>query len=160
MRGVKLDLVGQRFGRLTVLERIGSNGGKYVYWRCQCDCGNIVEVATRNLRSGGTVSCGCNRQEKSRTNLNAMPIDEKLQRVDGCNFARLRSTKPQKNNASGYRGVVQIPGGRYYTAVYYKGKQYHAKGTFDTAEEAAIAADKLREELIARHKMLTDPNPG
>lgn len=156
MKGVKLDLVGQRFGRLTVLERIGSNGGKYVYWRCKCDCGNTVDVATRWLRSGGIVSCGCNRREKSRQNLNTVPLDEKLGRFDGCNFARLRSNKPQKNNASGYRGVVQLPSGRYYTAVYYKGKQYHAKGTFDRAEDAYNAAEKLREELIARYKLETD----
>lgn len=156
MKGVKLDLVGQRFGRLTVLERIGSNGGRYVYWRCKCDCGNIVDVATRGLRSSGTVSCGCNRREKSRKNLSAESINEKLERFDGCNFSRLRSSKPQKNNTTGYRGVWQMPSGRYYTAVYYKGKQYHAKGTFDRAEDAYNAAEKLREELIARYKAETD----
>lgn len=156
MKGVKLDLVGQRFGRLTVLERIGSNGGKYVYWRCKCDCGNTVDVATRWLRSGGIVSCGCNRREKSRKNLSTKSINEKLERFDGCNFSRLRSSKPQKNNTTGYRGVWQMPSGRYYTAVYYKGKQYHAKGTFDRAEDAYNAAEKLREELIARYKLETD----
>lgn len=156
MKGVKLDLVGQRFGRLTVLERIGSNGGKYVYWRCKCDCGNIVDIATRSLRSSGTVSCGCNRREKSQKNLNAVPLDERLGRFDGCNFAKLRARNPQKNNRAGYRGVVQLANGRYYTAVYYKGRQYHAKGTFDTAEDAYNAAEKLREELITRYKMETD----
>ena len=156
VKGVKLDLVGQRFGRLTVLERIGSNGGRYVYWRCKCDCGNIVDVATRGLRSSGTVSCGCNRREKSRKNLSAESINEKLERFDGCNFSRLRSSKPQKNNTTGYRGVWQMPSGRYYTAVYYKGKQYHAKGTFDRAEDAYNAAEKLREELFARYKLETD----
>lgn len=149
---------GSVFGRLTVLKRLGSNGGKYVYWRCKCDCGNIVDVATRGLRNSGTVSCGCNRREKSRQNLNAVPLDERLGRFDGCNFAKLRSSKPQKNNKTGYRGVVRMPSGRYYTAVYYKGKQYHAKGTFDTAEDAYNAAEKLREELIARYKMETDIN--
>nr|DAG21035.1 MAG TPA: ethylene-responsive transcription factor [Bacteriophage sp.] len=156
MKGVKLDLVGQRFGRLTVLERLESNGGKYVYWRCKCDCGNIVDVATRGLRSSGTVSCGCNRREKAEKNFGTISLDEKLGRSDGCNFARLRSSKPQKNNTTGYRGVVRTPSGRYYTAVYYKGKQYHAKGTFDTAEDAYNAAEKLREELIARYKTETD----
>lgn len=128
MKGVKLDLVGQRFGRLTVLERLGSNGGKYVYWRCKCDCGNIVDVATRGLRSSGTVSCGCNRREKAEKNFGTITLNEKLGRSDGCNFARLRSNKPQKNNTTGYRGVVRTPSGRYYTAVYYKGSSITQKG--------------------------------
>lgn len=33
------DLTGQKFGRLTVLER-SENQGRYVRWLCQCECGN------------------------------------------------------------------------------------------------------------------------
>lgn len=28
-------------------------------WKCKCDCGNLVEVASNSLISGGTKSCGC-----------------------------------------------------------------------------------------------------
>lgn len=53
------NIKGQRFGMLIANEYIG--GGK---WRCQCDCGNIVDVFGMNLRSGGTQSCGCSSSEK------------------------------------------------------------------------------------------------
>ena len=35
-----VDLTGQRFGRLVVLERCGVSKNGYVLWRCKCDCGN------------------------------------------------------------------------------------------------------------------------
>lgn len=55
-----IDLTGQRFGMLTVLCR-SEKKFSCVHWTCQCDCGNIVDVAANNLKSGHTVSCGCKR---------------------------------------------------------------------------------------------------
>lgn len=54
------DLTGQKFNRLLVLEHL--TGGKK---RCQCDCGNIVDVETSNLLSGNTQSCGCLQKERA-----------------------------------------------------------------------------------------------
>ena len=55
----KIDLIGQRFGRLTVIECCGrSKDGQKVY-RCKCDCGKEKEIRSGNLRSGHSLSCGC-----------------------------------------------------------------------------------------------------
>lgn len=60
----QIDLTGQRFGRLTVLECNGrSKDGQKIY-RCQCDCGNVKEIRSGNLRSGHSLSCGCVAAEK------------------------------------------------------------------------------------------------
>lgn len=150
MRGKPLALVGQRFGRLTVLERLGANARKEVMWRCQCDCGNIVDVPTANLRSKRTVSCGCNRVEKSSANFTAHPREETLGLENGSNFSRLRAEKPQRNNTTGYRGVSQLKSGNYVAYVYYQRKQYRA-GIFSTPEEAAKAVEQLRVELVEKH---------
>lgn len=49
-----------RYGRLKVLELVGAKGSdRGMHWKCQCDCGNIIEVAGRDLRQGKTQSCGC-----------------------------------------------------------------------------------------------------
>lgn len=60
-----IDLVGRRFGKLTVLERtddyISNKGALSPSWLCKCDCGNIVIVQGGNLRSGATHSCGCDK---------------------------------------------------------------------------------------------------
>lgn len=58
----KLDLIGYRFGRLTViskrLERANSGG---IQWDCICDCGGITKATSGNLRCGAVRSCGCIR---------------------------------------------------------------------------------------------------
>lgn len=59
-RKPRTNLVGQTFGYLTVIEWIGQ--GK---WKCQCKCGNIVNVQTDNLKSGNTKSCGCYQKEQA-----------------------------------------------------------------------------------------------
>lgn len=70
-----MDLTGQRYGRLVVIERDFTK--KTTAWKCQCDCGNITIVTTKNLRQKGfsTKSCGCLNREgnpihrQSRTRL-------------------------------------------------------------------------------------------
>ena len=52
------DLTGQRFGKLTVIERV-ENVGKQTAWLCKCDCGNEKVVPAWNLVSKQTKSCGC-----------------------------------------------------------------------------------------------------
>ena len=67
---IKLNLVGEQFGQLTVLQDSGkrtSNGT--VIWLCQCSCGNTKEVDTASLRRGSTKSCGCYRQQRATKDL-------------------------------------------------------------------------------------------
>lgn len=54
-----IDLTGQTFNMLTVIERDLSKKG--TYWRCQCGCKNktIVSVEASNLKGGAVKSCGC-----------------------------------------------------------------------------------------------------
>ena len=54
-----IDLTGQTFGYLTVLERGETNVHGHTRWRCRCICGRETLVATGKLRSGKTISCGC-----------------------------------------------------------------------------------------------------
>ncbi len=56
------SLVGQSFGRLSVVARAESNG-QLAFWKCLCACGNSVTVAGAKLTSGHTNSCGCLRSE-------------------------------------------------------------------------------------------------
>ena len=54
------NLEGQKFGHLRVLRY--DKGKKK--WKCLCDCGNFTYVATRNLKTGNTKSCGCRKNAK------------------------------------------------------------------------------------------------
>jgi hypothetical protein len=53
----------QRFGRLVVLKRVGSNKHGAALWLCRCDCKNEVVVTRAALASGHTKSCGCLQRE-------------------------------------------------------------------------------------------------
>lgn len=59
----KLNLLGQKFHRLTVIDAAQPIGGRSA-WKCQCECGVIKNVKTEELRNGGTKSCGCWNQEQ------------------------------------------------------------------------------------------------
>lgn len=56
--------IGDKFGRLTVLESTGKDKNYNVLWRCICSCINKTEVTVRqySLHSGHSVSCGCARR--------------------------------------------------------------------------------------------------
>lgn len=56
------DLIGQRFGKIVVIEKAPSRNGRG-YWLCQCDCGKQKEIRTDNLKTGRTQSCGCLHKE-------------------------------------------------------------------------------------------------
>lgn len=56
------DLTGQRFERLTVMQKAPTQTNM-TYWLCQCDCGETVSVRRDHLLTGNTVSCGCFRVE-------------------------------------------------------------------------------------------------
>jgi hypothetical protein len=61
----RVDLTGQKFGRLSVMEKIVPPKGRTMFV-CACDCGNQVTLNGNDLQSGNTVSCGCNRIEKAK----------------------------------------------------------------------------------------------
>jgi len=62
----KLNLIGERFGRLLV-ESEAPERIRYRYrWNCVCDCGNRTTQSGNNLRSGKVRSCGCLRNELSQ----------------------------------------------------------------------------------------------
>lgn len=62
--GALKNIVGEKFGRITVLRRIGSVNKKAL-WECECECGKIIESLTNPLASGHTKSCGCLRYERN-----------------------------------------------------------------------------------------------
>lgn len=60
-----IDLTGQRFGKLVVIQRHIDPSKKYTLWECKCDCGNEAIVRANRLMHGRTQSCGCLRAESN-----------------------------------------------------------------------------------------------
>lgn len=61
------DLSGMLFGRLTVIKESGRTKDRHILWKCKCECGNTVDVSSRDLLSGHTKSCGCLQKDTIKT---------------------------------------------------------------------------------------------
>ena len=140
----RLDLTGQRFGRLTALRpaeysRAGSA------WVCRCDCGREAVVRTDNLRYGRTKSCGCKR------GINPLRTGAAL--ADETRMKRTKTRCVQKNNTSGVSGVEWLPlKNRWKATIYFKGKRYFL-GHYLSFEEAVAArkrAENARKQAEAK----------
>lgn len=101
-----LDLVGQRFGRLLVVEYFGSKNNQRL-WRCVCDCGNEKIVQTSYLTSGDTRSCGCLHKEIVSTRMTKHGYSKgyKRERLFGvwCSL-KTRVLNPNATNYQYYGG--------------------------------------------------------
>lgn len=91
-----IDLTNQKFGKLTVLERDYSIKREGAYWKCKCDCGNIISAQGKRLRSGATKSCGCLVKEKA--------IETHTKDLLGQKFGKLLVL--EKDNSEFYKNKV------------------------------------------------------
>ncbi len=136
-----LDLTGRKIGRLTVLsptEKREKNGS--IIWKCQCDCGNSLEVSSSDLLYGNYRSCGCLRKELWKT------IPEQLHMVDGTCVEWLAKRKSRSDNTSGFRGVYRTRNDKYKVLIGFKGKRYYV-GRFDDFDEAVEERLKVEKTL-------------
>ena len=110
MSGNRIDLTGQRFGRLIVTEYAGKAKNGHSRWLCKCDCGNEKTVSYEGLKRGDTRSCGCYMAERTGN----------MARKHGQTGTRLfrvwvgmkaRCSNPARRNFKNYggRGITVCP---------------------------------------------------
>jgi hypothetical protein len=91
----KLDLTGQRFGRLLALRASAVRRGSRTFWECVCDCGSEATRSTKLLRNGDSASCGC------------LHIERAMRHVKS-------NTKPLGHERTNKRGYVLVKTERGY----------------------------------------------
>lgn len=94
-----INLIGQKFGRLTVIEKDKNrktNSGSY--WICKCDCGKIKSIKSSSLRRGEIQSCGCLRNERVY-----LANETHRDHLEGQRFGKLTVLKRDENKP---RGIV------------------------------------------------------
>lgn len=69
-----IDMTGQRYGRLVVLERSKRSEDKRTRWVCRCDCGTVKSILGYNLKhkdhARRIYSCGCQgRENRAKSNV-------------------------------------------------------------------------------------------
>lgn len=131
----KLDLTGQKFGKLTALAP-AENIKNRTTWLCRCECGKETVVKTYRLRNGRAVSCGC--AERGVSGLNY---------VDGTCVEMIRARTVRKNNTSGMPGVDWLARkGSWRATICFKGKR-HYLGSYKRFEDAAQARKQAEAEI-------------
>ena len=88
----KIDLAGQRFGKLIAISFLVKD--KESYWLCKCDCGKEKYVRSKCLRHGYTKSCGCIWRIR------------KFKDLTGKKFGRLIAIKPMGKDLSRSKGGI------------------------------------------------------
>lgn len=85
----RVDISGQRFGRLVAVSFSHYNEKHQDCWLFHCDCGNDKIMPAANVKWGNTRSCGCLHRERTE--------DIKKQDITGCRFDRLVALRPTEN---------------------------------------------------------------
>lgn len=90
------ELLGKRFGRLTVVGRSEKRYHAAALWECRCDCGNTTFLIAHKIKSGKAKSCGCLRREYLDSRGKARQID-----LSGKRFGRLVALHPTEERRHG-----------------------------------------------------------
>ena len=65
IRKLENNLIGKRFGNLTVISLLPQRKNRYRCWSCICDCGNKIKVTSNHLKECNTTTCGCGRWKRN-----------------------------------------------------------------------------------------------
>lgn len=103
------NMIGERYGRLTVIARSGQRSPKGAMWICSCDCGGQKTVAREYLVKGTTKSCGCLSAETVKHGKTDSPEQRAWQ------SAKARCFNPNNHNYPHYggRGITMCNRWRY-----------------------------------------------
>lgn len=97
------DLIGEKFNRLIVIEKVGLDKNNQMQWLCECECGNMKIVTSHNLLNGSCKSCGCLNKElvSNRNRMRAIHGDcgTRLYHI----WADMKSRCTNQNNPYFYR---------------------------------------------------------
>lgn len=115
----RLNLIGKKYGRLTVVEfaedHIDTKGNHRTQFICKCDCGNEnpIIVLGSNLKRNNTKSCGCLQKEMaSKLNQKYNSFDLKGNYGVGfdCNRKEFYFDKEDYNKIKDYCWVIDVYG--------------------------------------------------
>ena len=106
----RIDLIGQRFGKLIVTQLSNKKQDNKRMWECQCDCGNITYSLTRDLRNGSRKSCGCLHKNTSKAVAqSAKNRKEKTEKEKiGTNYGFLKVLSRDETKKGKYGGAYWI----------------------------------------------------
>lgn len=119
----KIDVIGQRFGKLIIVEEISIDNKHKRMVLCRCDCGNTHICSVSDLTTGHTMSCGCLNKSKGEMFIEDLLKENNVNYVSQKRFEKCRNKKPlpfdfylPDNNI-----CIEFDGSQHYKPVEYWG---------------------------------------
>lgn len=137
------DLTGKKFGLLTVLSKAESENGK-IMWLCECDCGKQIKVATGNLQSKNTFSCGCLHSSKGEITIKKILQENNIPFIQQYSFEDCLSPKNWKLRYDFYINNLFL--------LEYDGKQHYTDEWVNDFEYTKIC-DSIKNEYAKSHNI-------
>ena len=149
-KSMKKDLVGQKFGYLTVLEDTGKYQGHNTIWKCICECGNICYVSGSNL-GRSIISCGCSKMSGGEKNILDFLIENHYNFIhDKIYFKDLLSVKGYPCR---YDFIILDEQNAPYWIIEFDGKQHSNKNAmphfYDEASFLELQQNDIRKNQYA-----------
>lgn len=138
-KGNHINEIGNKYGKLTVIEFVGTNKEGKALWRCTCDCGNEKITTGKSLRKGLVLSCGC-LHSKGEEKINKILAQNNITFIPQYHTKTLKSDKNYPLYFDFY-----LPD--YNIVIEYQGEQHYnpiSRGFYD---EASFDELKRRDEL-------------
>lgn len=107
---VKEAVIGEKYGKLTVLEKlddvVDSGGRIRRKYRCACDCGNVTDVDVYHLLNGKIKSCGCLRRGPHISDRHHPYVGTRIYRIWGNMVNRCTNPNNPAYQRYGGRGIT------------------------------------------------------
>ena len=119
----KVDIIGKRFGYLTVLSEEPQIKGQRRKVRCQCDCGNIHICSVTDLTTGHTSSCGCMFQSKGEMYIKELLTQYNIKFIKQKRFKECKNkrTLPFDFYLPDYNTCIEYDGEQHFRPIDYWG---------------------------------------
>lgn len=114
------QIVGQKFNKLTVLERAGTDRNRNSLWKCKCECGNIVITTAKSLKSNHKLSCGCDTRSRGEQYVeNYLNNIKTIEAKSEYSFKDLKDKSPLRFDFAIFcnnklLGCIEIQGSQHY----------------------------------------------
>lgn len=146
-----IDLTGQRFGKLVVIKKSQNSKREHSCWICQCDCGNIKEVCSVELKRGDTLSCGCLRSSFGESKIEQILKDNNISYKKEYEFSDLLS----ENQIPLRFDFVIFNNGKISRIIEYDGEQHFLDKTNNFWKNDSLekrkSRDKQKNEYCLKH---------
>ena len=95
------DIINKKFGKLKILSYSHATGGtKHYFYKCQCDCGNIITKERSSILNKINLQCTeCYFKEKADNMIKSM-IGRKIGRLKVINFDHMEENKDKRGRTA------------------------------------------------------------